>query len=118
MLYYDHSKGEVVRTKDALLRLSRKRDYSELLKSARINLSDINVSGKNNETHTFYSGDLTLAGRYVAYSHNQESFKFMIDPMLETGIERYPPWDMAMPLMRFLTMREVSQSTSLKCLLK
>ena len=88
MLYYDHSKGEVVRTKDALLRLSRKRDYSELLKSARINLSDINVSGKNNETHTLYSGDLTLAGRYVAYSHNQESFKFMIDPMLETGIEK------------------------------
>ena len=88
MLYYDHTRGEVVRTTNALLRLAKKKNYSELLNSARINLNEVNFENKNNNIDLEYSGDLTLAGRYVAYSHNQESFKFMIDPMLETGIEK------------------------------
>ena len=57
-----------------------------------------------------YHGDLTLAGRYVAYAHNQESFKFMIDPMLETGLEKFRRWVMETPLMRYQIMRVVLQN--------
>ncbi len=32
-----------------------------------------------------YRGDLKTYQRFVAYYYNQESFKFMMDPMLQTG---------------------------------
>ena len=35
-----------------------------------------------------YDGDLCTAARYVAYSHNQESFRFLMDPMLASGAEK------------------------------
>ena len=35
-----------------------------------------------------YNGDLERHQRYVAYSFNQESFKFLMDPMLQTGAEK------------------------------
>ena len=85
MLYYDHSIGEVFRTKDALIKLSKQKDYSELLERSRKKLTELK---QHNTDIGSYHGDLTLAGRYVAYAHNQESFKFMIDPMLETGLEK------------------------------
>lgn len=35
-----------------------------------------------------YEGDLERNARYVAYTLNQESFKFLMDPMLQNGVEK------------------------------
>jgi glutamate synthase (NADPH/NADH) large chain len=54
-----------------------------------VNLDDLPAPDYYRGTTTLgYDGDLALAGRYVAYSLNQESFRFMLDPMLANGSER------------------------------
>ncbi|MER6910354.1 glutamate synthase-related protein [Streptomyces sp. NPDC000594] len=89
MLVVDHRTGRRMRTREVLDALAARRPYSELLTSARVNLDDLPAPGYQRGTTTLgYDGDLTLAGRYVAYSLNQESFRFMLDPMLATGSER------------------------------
>ena len=35
-----------------------------------------------------YDGDMEDNARFVAYSHNQESFRFLMDPMLSDGVEK------------------------------
>ncbi|MGW6906013.1 glutamate synthase-related protein [Streptomyces sp. NPDC054940] len=89
MLVVDHRTGRRMRTRDVLDALAARRPYSELLASARVNLDDLPAPDYYRGTTTLgYDGDLTLAGRYVAYSLNQESFRFMLDPMLADGSER------------------------------
>ncbi|MGW0708234.1 glutamate synthase-related protein [Streptomyces sp. NPDC002643] len=89
MLVVDHRSGRTMRTRDVLDALAARRPYSELLAAARINLDDLPAPDYYRGTTTLgYDGDLSLAGRYVAYSLNQESFRFMLDPMLASGSER------------------------------
>ncbi|MGN9762016.1 glutamate synthase-related protein [Streptomyces sp. SD31] len=89
MLVVDHRTGRRMRTRDVLDALAARRPYSELLASARVNLDDLPAPDYYRGTTTLgYDGDLSLAGRYVAYSLNQESFRFMLDPMLADGSER------------------------------
>ncbi|WP_149830402.1 glutamate synthase-related protein [Streptomyces tailanensis] len=89
MLVVDHRTGRRMRTRDVLDALAARRPYSELLTEARVNLDDLPAPDYYRGTTTLgYDGDLTLAGRYVAYSLNQESFRFMLDPMLADGSER------------------------------
>ncbi|MDO0917349.1 glutamate synthase-related protein [Streptomyces sp. DT2A-34] len=89
MLVVDHRTGRRLRTRDVLDALAARRPYSELLASARVNLDDLPAPDYYRGTTTLgYDGDLSLAGRYVAYSLNQESFRFMLDPMLADGSER------------------------------
>lgn len=89
MLVVDHRTGRRMRTREVLDALAARRPYSELLTSARVNLDDLPAPDYYRGTTTLgYDGDLTLAGRYVAYSLNQESFRFMLDPMLADGSER------------------------------
>jgi glutamate synthase (NADPH/NADH) large chain len=89
MLVVDHRTGRRLRTREVLDALAARRPYSELLTSARVNLDDLPAPDYYRGTTTLgYDGDLTLAGRYVAYSLNQESFRFMLDPMLADGSER------------------------------
>ncbi|GAA4781571.1 glutamate synthase-related protein [Microbacterium gilvum] len=89
MLYLDHRTGRSHRTREALEMLGARRDYGALLAEARVEISDIAVTGIERGDDTLgYEGDLSPAGRYVAYSLNQESFRFMMDPMLATGAER------------------------------
>ncbi|NMD55508.1 MULTISPECIES: glutamate synthase-related protein [Tsukamurella] len=91
MLYVDHRAGDgrVRRTREALDLLAARRDYTDLLAAARVDLSDIDAPEIQRDTDTLgYPGDLTLHGRYVAYSLNQESFRFLLDPMLADGAER------------------------------
>ncbi|MCL8010918.1 glutamate synthase-related protein [Streptomyces sp. AS02] len=89
MLVVDHRTGRRMRTREVLDALAARRPYSELLASARVNLDDLPAPDYYRGTTTLgYDGDLTLAGRYVAYSLNQESFRFMLDPMLADGSER------------------------------
>lgn len=89
MLVVDHRSGRRMRTREVLDALASRRPYSQLLDSARVNLDDLPAPDYYRGTTTLgYDGDLALAGRYVAYSLNQESFRFLLDPMLANGSER------------------------------
>ncbi|MBT1680536.1 glutamate synthase-related protein [Curtobacterium aurantiacum] len=89
MLVVDHRTGTRMRTGEVLHMLAARRDYGTLLDAARVNLDDVPAPDYERTTTTLgYDGDLSLAGRYVAYSLNQESFRFMLDPMLQNGSER------------------------------
>ncbi|WP_104400825.1 glutamate synthase-related protein [Vibrio penaeicida] len=85
MIYFDHSTGNSYETKEILETLAKERNYSALLESARITLNDIESVSldavKENNNFSTYS-------RHVAYSLNQESFKFFLDPMIESGAEK------------------------------
>ncbi|MGW2288265.1 glutamate synthase-related protein [Streptomyces phaeochromogenes] len=89
MLVVDHRTGRRMRTHEVLDALAARRPYSELLDAARVNLDDLPAPDYYRGTTTLgYDGDLSLSGRYVAYALNQESFRFMLDPMLANGSER------------------------------
>ncbi|AXG81988.1 glutamate synthase-related protein [Streptomyces paludis] len=89
MLVVDHRTGRRMRTREVLDSLAARRPYSELLDATRVRLDDLPAPDYYRGTTTLgYDGDLTLAGRYVAYALNQESFRFLLDPMLDNGSER------------------------------
>ncbi len=89
MLVVDHRTGTLMRTREVLEMLAARKPYGTLLDAARVNLDDLPAPEYQRTTTTLgYEGDLSLAGRYVAYSLNQESFRFMLDPMLQNGSER------------------------------
>jgi len=85
MVVFDHTTKKVSYTNEILARLSTQKPYSELLKSARITLNDLPEVALSDVK---YSSSLSLAARHVAYSLNQESFKFMLDPMIQSGMEK------------------------------
>ncbi len=89
MLYFDHAAGRSFSTSEALDMLAAQRDYKTLLTEARIRLEDLTeIPADQQGSPLRYNGDLERHQRYVAYSHNQESFKFLMDPMLATGAEK------------------------------
>ncbi|WP_087019274.1 glutamate synthase-related protein [Thaumasiovibrio subtropicus] len=85
MIYFDHATGRSYETNEILETLAKARDYKGLLASARITLDDIEPVGiekiQDNTQFSTYS-------RHVAYSLNQESFKFFLDPMIENAAEK------------------------------
>ncbi|CCN81080.1 putative glutamate synthase [Vibrio nigripulchritudo SFn27] len=85
MIYFDHSTGKSYETKEILETLAKERNYSALLASAKMTLGDIDPVDvsliQENTNFSTYS-------RHVAYSLNQESFKFFLDPMIENGAEK------------------------------
>ncbi|WP_312042295.1 glutamate synthase-related protein [Erwinia sp.] len=89
MLYYDHSIKRSYTTLEALEKLAAEQDYRTLLAQARVTLSDLpTVPAEIQGSPLRYGGDLKTYQRFVAYYYNQESFKFMMDPMLATGAEK------------------------------
>ncbi|MEM8541674.1 MAG: glutamate synthase central domain-containing protein, partial [Pseudomonadota bacterium] len=89
MLYFDHDTGQYYQTTQALEMLASKRDYPALLEQARVHLADLPNSQLDPDLAVKnYKGDLSTSSRYVAYFHNQESFRFMMDPMLADGAEK------------------------------
>lgn len=89
MLYYDHRERRSYDTVEALEKLARQHDYQNMLDEARVNLADLPaVPPEGQLSPARYNGDLSRHQRYVAYSLNQESFKFLMDPMLATGQEK------------------------------
>ena len=89
MIFYDHTKQRTFNTEDALQMLASKSDYDRLLDKLKLDLSDLQDKLES-ETCEFENEqvDLCLAARYVGYTHNQESFKFLMDPMLQNGAEK------------------------------
>ena len=89
MIYYNHAEHKIYNSEEALETLAAKEDYPALLSKAAINIDDLPASERDPRTAARgYQGDLNLSARYVAYTHNQESFKFLMDPMLQTGVEK------------------------------
>ncbi len=85
MLYFDHSTGKAYDSHQVMERLAKETDYHALLKSRAIHLNDlkeISITNLNNQ-HEF-----NIDQQHTAYSLNQESFKFLLDPMLSTGLEK------------------------------
>ena len=87
MIFFDHRSNKVIKTEEALKSLALEKDYSALLRESCVALSEME-DGKHNLEQNEYSGDFDLSARYVAYNHNQESFKFLLDPMLLSGSEK------------------------------
>jgi len=90
MLFYDHSRGKVFDTGEALKELAARHDYPALLEAAKIDIDTLpDRSGDDaKQAAVAYEGDLPFAARYVAYTINQETFKFLVDPMLASGAEK------------------------------
>ncbi|HET8994235.1 MAG TPA: glutamate synthase-related protein [Rhodococcus sp. (in: high G+C Gram-positive bacteria)] len=89
MLYFDHRTGRSYGTDEALEILSSQRDYAALVDEARRNLDTLpEVPAEKAGSPLRYNGNLERHQRYVSYSLNQESFRFMLDPMLAAGQER------------------------------
>ncbi|PJZ02550.1 glutamate synthase large subunit [Pantoea rodasii] len=89
MLYYDHQEKRSYTTVEALEKLAAEKDYLSLLSAARVDLHDLpEIQAEQLGSPLRYRGDLQTYQRFVAYYYNQESFKFMMDPMLQTGAEK------------------------------
>lgn len=89
MLYYDHEKQQTYKTNEAMDLLAKQKDYKAMLEQAQIHIDDLASSDDDpKKAANQYKGDLERDARYVAYSHNQESFRFLMDPMLEDGAEK------------------------------
>jgi glutamate synthase (NADPH/NADH) large chain len=85
MIYFDHSTGEAYDSYQVMERLAKETDYHALLKARAIHLNDleaVSLAELDNQ-HTF-----NIDQQHTAYSLNQESFKFLLDPMLSTGLEK------------------------------
>ena len=85
MLYFDHSTGEAYNNHQVMDRLASEQDYQALLAQRCIHLSELPVV-ELAEISTEHP--LTVDQQHTAYSLNQESFKFLLDPMLATGMEK------------------------------
>ncbi|WP_172891542.1 glutamate synthase-related protein [Cohaesibacter sp. ES.047] len=84
MLYFDHATKKSYTSTEALEMLATKRDYRALLEEARNNLSDLpKVEGETEVAESFNDNQ-----RSVAYGLNQESYKFLMDPMMQLGSEK------------------------------
>ncbi|RMX06492.1 glutamate synthase large subunit [Corticibacter populi] len=89
MLYFDHREGRSYGTAQALEKLAAEKDYPALLAAARVTLAELpSIPAEQQGSPLRYGGDLSRYQRFVAYYYNQESFKFMMDPMLASGAEK------------------------------
>ncbi|WP_422050537.1 glutamate synthase-related protein [Shimia sp.] len=89
MIYYNHGEGRIYETQDALEMLAAQKDYKSLLEAARVTIEALpEAEADPKAAARRYEGDLERSARYVAYTLNQESFKFLMDPMLQTGVEK------------------------------
>ena len=83
MLYFDHETGESYTTESIEQNLAKKADYKVLLEKKKLALEDlpkVDLPEQNSELDTYE--------RAVAYGMNQESFRFLLDPMIQGAAEK------------------------------
>ena len=85
MLYFDHSTGESFNSRQVLEKLAKEKDYKALLKARCIHISEL---PKVDFAEIDNKHALGVNQRHTAYALNQESFKFLLDPILQTGLEK------------------------------
>tara|TARA_B100001057_G_scaffold216046_1_gene216338 strand:- start:2167 stop:7755 length:5589 start_codon:yes stop_codon:yes gene_type:complete len=89
MIYFNHLEHKIYRTDEALCKLSSEKDYTSLVVNSQLSIEQLNLPNLSFEKASLrYKGDLNPYARFVAYYHNQESFKFLMDPMLYNGVEK------------------------------
>ncbi|MCQ8103231.1 glutamate synthase-related protein [Methylomonas sp. SURF-2] len=85
MLYFDHATGQSYNSRQVMERLAKEKDYKTMLAERCLHLNDlpkVDLSEIGNDH------ELNIDQRHTAYSLNQESFKFLLDPILQTGLEK------------------------------
>ncbi|QWF71540.1 glutamate synthase large subunit [Methylomonas paludis] len=85
MVYFDHSTGESLDSHQVLEKLAKAKNYQALLKARCIHIRDL---PKVEFADISNDHSLGINQRHTAYSLNQESFKFLLDPILQTGLEK------------------------------
>ena len=88
MIYFDHRDHHTYTTTEAYEKLAAARDYSALLRAAKLDLEQLEVPEAPLAAPTAEGTDLTDHQRYRAYYLDQESFRYFMDPMLADGAER------------------------------
>ncbi|WDE97475.1 glutamate synthase-related protein [Lentisphaera profundi] len=83
MLYFDHETGQSYTTESIEHSLATQEDYKTLLKQRKLDLSDFDAGAEEVEQN-----ELELYERAVAYGMNQESFRFLLDPMIQGAAEK------------------------------
>lgn len=86
MLYFDHSTGKSYDNHQVMEHLANEKDYQAMLAASCIHISELPEVSNNalKPVNTVFNIDQ----QHTAYSLNQESFKFLLDPMLSTGLEK------------------------------
>ncbi|MDO9161244.1 MAG: glutamate synthase central domain-containing protein, partial [Methylococcaceae bacterium] len=85
MLYFDHNTGEAYNSYQVMERLAKEKDYQALLAQRSLHLASL---PKVDSAELKYNHDFNIDQQHTAYSLNQESFRFLLDPMLATGMEK------------------------------
>lgn len=85
MLYFDHRTQHAYHSYELLERLAKEKNYAALLQQRCVHLAEL---AKVELSELARESNLTVEQRYTAYSLNQESFRFLLDPMLVTGLEK------------------------------
>ena len=85
MLVFDHETASTYTSGQVEEMLAAKDDYTDLVekRSIHINALDTVCVSEVSNDH-----ELSNVHRHVAYSLNQESFRFLLDPMIENALEK------------------------------
>ncbi|MGR9051538.1 MAG: glutamate synthase-related protein [Gammaproteobacteria bacterium] len=86
MLYFDHETGKSYDSHQVMERLADEKDYRALLQARCVHIDELPQvpAAELCPVNTV----LNIDQQHTAYSLNQESFKFLLDPMLATGLEK------------------------------
>ncbi len=85
MLFWAHEEGRSYTGEEYLLALAQRKNYIEILAKAKVDLEQLDAA---DESELSANGDLQAEQKHIAYYMNDESFRFMLDPMLEVGAEK------------------------------
>ena len=85
IICFDKTTGEILSTNQVNNQLANAQDYSELLNKRAVHINDL---PDINPSELDESHELSIEQRHVAYSMNQESFRFLLDPMIITAGEK------------------------------
>ncbi len=85
MLYFDHQSKQYYNSYQVMERLAKEQDYKALLAEKSLHINDL-PEVKPEEISDEH--ELSIDQRHTAYSLNQESFKFLLDPILQAGLEK------------------------------
>lgn len=85
MLFWSHVEGRSYTGEEYLAKLSKREDYAALLTAAKVDVEEIAAADESLLESTV---GLSVDQGHIAYYMNDESFRFLLDPMLEKGAER------------------------------
>lgn len=85
MLFWSHEESRSYTGDQYLAKLAKRQDYAALLAAAKIDIEQI---AKADEATLPSLQGLSIDQAHVAYYLNDESFRFLLDPMLDNGAER------------------------------